>query len=94
MEKQARDLFLAKRYQEAADTYKRLAQTEPSQPKWCTNGAKCFYKLAKHAKAVKLCKQATTIDPTWERGYECHAQALIAMGEYSKAVQVRVDDRC
>ena len=88
MEDRARELFRAKRYKEAAGLYKQLAQATPTQPKWYTNGAKCFYQLEKDAKAKKLCQQATAVDPTWEPAYTCHAQVLTRAGALPASVQV------
>jgi hypothetical protein len=90
MEKQARALFLAKRYREAADKYAGLARADPTQPKWCTNGSKCFYIPLGAASEGSRTMRAGY--PKWERGYECHAHALIAMGDHYKAVQVSIDD--
>eukprot|EP00899_Mesostigma_viride_P011616 jgi/Mesvir1/20455/Mv12350-RA.1 len=88
----ARHLFSAREYAEAADEYAQLAKEEPTCAKWLTNRAKCLqYNLDKYVAAVIVRKRSILVDKAWSRSYEIAAQCLLTLKRSQDAEDVLLE---
>lgn len=72
----------------AVEAYSEMTKRAPEDPRGYSNRAACFIKLLTFPSAVQDCDHAIKLDPEFIRAYLRKAQALFAMREYSKCMDV------
>ncbi|KAK4984752.1 Hsp90 cochaperone [Elasticomyces elasticus] len=72
----------------AVEAYSEMIKRAPDDPRGYSNRAACFIKLLSFPSAVTDCDAAIAKDPTFIRAYLRKAQALFAMREYNKCLDV------
>lgn len=72
----------------AVESYSEMIKRAPEDPRGYSNRAACFIKLLGFPSAVQDCDAAIAKDQKFIRAYLRKAQALFAMREYSKCIDV------
>jgi stress-induced-phosphoprotein 1 len=72
----------------AVEAYTEMTKRAPNDPRGFSNRAACLIKLLTLPSAVADCDEALKRDPTFIRAYLRKAQALFAMKEYNKCLDV------
>lgn len=72
----------------AVEAYSEMIKRAPEDPRGYSNRAACFIKLLTFPSAVQDCDVAIAKDPSFIRAYLRKAQALFAMREYNKCIDV------
>ncbi|KAL1297941.1 hypothetical protein AAFC00_006454 [Neodothiora populina] len=72
----------------AVEAYSEMVKRAPEDPRGYSNRAACFIKLLAFPSAVTDCDTAIAKDATFIRAYLRKAQALFAMREYNKCIDV------
>ncbi|KAK8198679.1 Hsp90 cochaperone [Zalaria obscura] len=72
----------------AVEAYSEMIKRAPEDPRGYSNRAACFIKLLTFPSAVTDCDTAIAKDPSFIRAYLRKAQALFAMREYNKCLDV------
>ena len=72
----------------AVDAYSEMIKRAPEDPRGYSNRAACFIKLMGFPSALQDCDEAIKRDVKFIRAYLRKAQALFAMREYSRCVDV------
>ncbi|PSK60310.1 Heat shock protein sti1 [Elsinoe australis] len=72
----------------AVESYSEMVKRAPEDPRGYSNRAACFIKLLAFPSAVQDCDIAIQKDPKFIRAYLRKAQALFAMREYNKCIDV------
>lgn len=80
--------FKAADWPAAVDAYSEMIKRSPDDPRGYSNRAACFIKLLAYPSAVQDCDLAIQKDKTFIRAYLRKAQALFAMREYNKCLDV------
>ena len=80
--------FKASDWPAAVEAYSEMTKRAPQDPRGYSNRAACFIKLLTFPSAVQDCDKAIELDPSFIRAYLRKAQALFAMREYSKCIDV------
>ncbi|KAL9090956.1 MAG: hypothetical protein Q9159_001699 [Coniocarpon cinnabarinum] len=80
--------FKASDWPAAVDAYSEMIARAPTDPRGYSNRAACFIKLLTFPSAVQDCDKALELDPAFIRAYLRKAQALFAMREFSKCIDV------
>lgn len=72
----------------AVEAYTEMVKRAPEDPRGYSNRAACYIKLLAFPSAVTDCDIAISKDPKFIRAYLRKAQALFAMREYNKCIDV------
>ena len=80
--------FKASDWPAAVDAYSEMVKRAPEDPRGYSNRAACFIKLLTFPSAVQDCDKAIELDADFIRAYLRKAQALFAMREFSRCVDV------
>lgn len=72
----------------AVEAYTEMVKRAPDDPRGYSNRAACFIKLLAFPSAVTDCDIAISKDPKFIRAFLRKAQALFAMREYNKCIDV------
>jgi len=72
----------------AVEAYSEMIKRAPDDPRGYSNRAACFIKLLGFPSAVTDCDEAIKCDVNFIRAYLRKAQALFAMREYNKCIDV------
>lgn len=75
----------------AVEAYTEMIKRAPDDPRGYSNRAACYIKLLAFPSAVQDCDEAIARDKKFIRAYLRKAQALFAMKEYSKCIDVCTD---
>lgn len=80
--------FKAADWPSAIKSYSEAIKRNPNDARGWTNRAATYIKLLSMPEALKDCDQAISIDPSFVRAYIRKGNALFAMHEYNKAIEV------
>jgi len=83
--------FKAADWPAAVEAYTEMIKRAPQDPRGYSNRAACFIKLLTFPSAVQDCDKAIEMDPAFIRAYLRKANALFAMREYSRCLDVCVE---
>ena len=72
----------------AVEAYTEMTKRAPDDPRGYSNRAACLIKLLTFPSAVTDCDAAIACDPSFIRAYLRKAQALFAMKEYNRCIDV------
>jgi len=72
----------------AVEAYTEMTKRAPEDPRGYSNRAACMIKLLSFPSAVQDCDAAISKDPKFIRAYIRKAQALFAMREYNRCIDV------
>jgi len=75
----------------AVDAYSEMIKCAPEDPRGYSNRAASFIKLLAFPSALQDCNEALKRDKTFIRAYLRKAQALFAMREYTKCIDICTD---
>lgn len=79
--------FKAGLFAEAVQFYTEAIKRDPKDPRSYNNRALAYTKLAALPEALKDAKEATSVDPTFVKGYIRESVVLQAMREYSRSME-------
>jgi len=82
------DKFKAADWPGAVEAYSEMVKRAPEDPRGYSNRAACFIKLLAFPSAIQDCDAAIKRDVKFIRAYLRKAQALFAMREYNKCLDV------
>ncbi|KAF2481389.1 heat shock protein STI1 [Neohortaea acidophila] len=82
------ELFKNTEWPAAVEAYTEMIKRAPRDPRGYSNRAACLIKLLTFPSAVTDCDAALAIDPAFVRAYLRKAQALFAMKEYNRCLDV------
>jgi stress-induced-phosphoprotein 1 len=79
--------FKAGLFAEAVQLYTEAIKRDPKDPRSYNNRALAYTKLVALPEALKDAKEATTVDPTFVKGYIRQSTVLQAMREYTRSME-------
>ncbi|XP_041062012.1 E3 ubiquitin-protein ligase CHIP isoform X2 [Cetorhinus maximus] len=86
LKEQGNRLFLSRKYQEAAASYSKAINRNPSVAVYYTNRALCYVKMQQFDKAVADCKHALELDSQSVKAHFFLGQCLLEMENYDEAI--------
>ncbi|XP_069762318.1 E3 ubiquitin-protein ligase CHIP isoform X1 [Narcine bancroftii] len=86
LKEQGNRLFLGRKYQEAAASYSKAINRNPSVAVYYTNRALCYVKMQQFDKAVGDCKHALELDSQSVKAHFFLGQCLLEMENYDEAI--------
>ncbi|XP_051876934.1 E3 ubiquitin-protein ligase CHIP [Pristis pectinata] len=86
LKEQGNRLFLGRKYQEAAASYSKAINRNPSVAVYYTNRALCYVKMQQFDKAVADCKHALELDSQSVKAHFFLGQCLLEMENYDESI--------
>ncbi|XP_067859412.1 E3 ubiquitin-protein ligase CHIP isoform X2 [Heptranchias perlo] len=86
LKEQGNRLFLSRKYQEAAASYSKAINRNPSVAVYYTNRALCYVKMQQFDKAVADCKHALELDSQSVKAHFFLGQCQLEMENYDEAI--------
>ncbi|XP_078274368.1 E3 ubiquitin-protein ligase CHIP [Rhinoraja longicauda] len=86
LKEQGNRLFLSRKYPEAAASYSKAINRNPSVAVYYTNRALCYVKMQQFDKAVADCKHALELDSQSVKAHFFLGQCLVEMENYDEAI--------
>ncbi|XP_072337852.1 E3 ubiquitin-protein ligase CHIP isoform X2 [Scyliorhinus torazame] len=86
LKEQGNRLFLSRKYQEAAASYSKAINRNPSVAVYYTNRALCYVKMQQFDKAVSDCKHALELDSQSVKAHFFLGQCQLEMENYDEAI--------
>ncbi|GCC20585.1 E3 ubiquitin-protein ligase CHIP isoform X2 [Chiloscyllium punctatum] len=86
LKEQGNRLFLNRKYQEAAASYSKAINRNPSVAVYHTNRALCYVKMQQFDKAVADCKHALELDSQSVKAHFFLGQCQLEMENYDEAI--------
>uniref|UniRef100_A0A671Q1V4 E3 ubiquitin-protein ligase CHIP n=1 Tax=Sinocyclocheilus anshuiensis TaxID=1608454 RepID=A0A671Q1V4_9TELE len=86
LKEQGNRLFLSRKYQEAATSYSKAINRNPSVAVYYTNRALCYVKLQQYDKALADCKHALELDSQSVKAHFFLGQCQLELENYEEAI--------